>query len=106
MTLTADIRTELAAIIAANSDLAVTVVIDGVSGTGLRVGSMQATEFGENGETGVTTEAVRVSGATFERPDKGKTILIGGDPCVVTEVDGSGIVWVIRYRKARPVEGV
>ena len=106
MSLQDEARTVMAAIISENPEFSATVVISGVSGSGLRVTELQGTEFGENGEVGATTGTVRVSGATFSRPARGATILIDGDPATVTECDGSGILWAIQYRKARKVEGL
>jgi len=48
---------------------------------------------------------VRISGAAT-KPTRGATILVNGDPAVVTQVDGSGALWVIDYRRVREVEGV
>lgn len=96
-------RTALASIASSIGEMSVAVVIDGVSGTGLRVSEMQTTDFGEMGETGLTTATVRVSGATFERPARGQNIRVDGQDAVVTQVDGSGILWVIQYRVKRSV---
>ena len=106
MAFTDEVRTARDGILSAFPEFAATVVIDGTSGTGLRVTELQGTDFGENGEVGQTTGTVRVSGATFSRPARGATILIDGTPATVTECDGSGILWVIQYRLARKVEGI
>lgn len=95
----------MSAIQTAHSELSVAVVISGTSGTGLRVADAQATDFGPNGETGITTGTVRVSGATFSRPSRGDTIRVAGAQAVVTQVDGSGILWAIQYRLVREVTG-
>ena len=103
MSITTTAQAALAAIAAAHSDLAVAVIIDGVSGTGLLVSEPQSTDFGPNGETGVTTGTVRVSKVAFTaKPERGATIKVGSDSVVVTNVDGLAM-WVIQYRKVRPV---
>jgi hypothetical protein len=106
-TLTADARANLAGIMANElPEMVVAVVIDGKSGSGLRVNEAQETVFdGDKGEVGATTATVRVSAATFARPAKGATILVGGAPAIVQRVDGSGALWVIQYRRVRQVEG-
>jgi len=106
MSLQSEVRAAVTSILADCPEFAVTVVIDGTTGTGMRVTKPQGTDFGDMGEVGQTTGTVRVSGATFSRPAKGATILIEGDPATVTECDGSGILWAIQYRKARKVEGL
>jgi hypothetical protein len=107
MGLFGEVRDELASLTAGDmSELAVAVVIGGTPGTGLRVNTQQTTEFAGVGETGVTSATVRVSAATFSKPTRGATIRVGGEPAIVTQVDGSGALWVIQYRLVRPVEGV
>ena len=95
----------MTSILTANTELSVAVVIEGVSGTGLRVLQPQSTDFGPNGETGITTGTVRVSSATFAKPERGATIRIGGEPAVITQVDGGVALWAISYRMVRQVEG-
>jgi hypothetical protein len=107
MSVLTDARDDLALLIAGDlSGMALAVVIDGTSGTGLCVNTQQTTEFAALGETGTTSATVRVSAATFSKPARGATIRVGGDPAIVTQVDGSGALWVIQYRLVRPVEGV
>jgi hypothetical protein len=106
MSLATEVRGELEDLMAGElSEFSVAVVIAGTTGTGLCVNEQQTTDFGPNGETGVTGGTVRVSAATFEKPARGATMLIDGDPATVMQVDGSGALWVIQYRRVRKVEG-
>jgi len=98
-------RTALAEIQADVPEMSVAVVIGGVAGTGLDVGATGATDFGQYGETGQEVGTVRVSSATFAKPTHGQTILVRGESVVVTSIAGVAL-WIIQYRKARPVEGV
>jgi hypothetical protein len=104
VTLKEEVRDALAGIIT-DTGMGVAVVIDGTSGTGLRVDEMQGSEPTENGEMGVTRGTVRVSAAEFTKPERNATIRVDGAPCIVVDVAGSGALWVIQYRKARIVEG-
>jgi hypothetical protein len=105
MALQDNVRTAMASIAALSSQFAKTVVIDGVTGTGLQVDSAERAVFTDMGEQGMKTATVRVSGAVFARPARGATILIDGAPCIVTDVGGSGVLWVIEYQAVRGVEG-
>ncbi|MBM3887811.1 MAG: hypothetical protein FJ388_01660 [Verrucomicrobia bacterium] len=107
MSLTSEARAELAAMIANDlAEFAVPVVIAGQAEvTGLSVQETQSTDFSGNGETGMTTGRVRISGEAT-KPTRGATILVNGKSVVVTQVDGSGALWVIDYRRVREVEGV
>jgi len=107
MSLTDEARAVLADLIGDDlAEFAVPVVIGGQAAvSGLCVQEAQSTDFGANGETGMTTGRVRISGAAT-KPTRGATILVNGDPAVVTQVDGSGALWVIDYRRVREVEGV
>jgi len=107
MSLTSEARAALDAMIGDDlAEFTVPVVIAGQAAvSGLCVQETQATDFGPNGETGVTTGRVRISGAAA-KPARGATILVNGSPVIVTQVDGSGALWVIDYRRVREVEGV
>ena len=105
MSLEAEARTALASIATGNPAWSVAVVIGGTAGTGLDVGTTGATDFGANGETGLDIGTVRVSSAAFPKPTHGQTILVRGESVVVLSVAGTAL-WVIQYRKVRPVTGV
>jgi hypothetical protein len=104
MSLDETFQAGLDAIIAAHGGVA--LVMDGVTGTGLRVRTEQPTEYGINGETGVLIGTIRASGAVFGAPAENKTIMVAGEPAVVTSFSDSGGVYVINYRKVRQVAGV
>jgi len=105
MSLTSEVRAELASLIAGDlAEFKVSVVIDGASSDGLCVQEQQTTDFGPNGETGVTVGTVRISGAAT-KPERGATIQVNGKPAIVMQADGSGALWVIQYRHVRAVEG-
>ena len=104
MSIVTEARAALATEIAAEPEFAVAVVIGGTAGTGFDVGTMGTTDFGVNGEPGVDVGTVRVSAAAFPKPAHGDTILIRGAACVVLSVAGTA-VWVIQYRRCRPVAG-
>ena len=84
----------------------VAVAIGGTTGIGLAPSVEDATEFSENGETGLTTGLLRVSAATFTKPAHGATIMIDGDACIVMDSIQTAGVIRIRYRKVRKVEGI
>jgi hypothetical protein len=105
MSLEAEARTALASIATANPAWSVAVVIGGTAGTGLDVGTTGASDFAEMGEAGAETGTVRVSSAAFTKPSRVETITVRGVPVTVLSVSGVAL-WVIQYRKVRPVEGV
>lgn len=104
MSLTSDVQDTFDKILTDHTELTVTVVINGTTGTGLRATERQATNFTDRGEEGQITAEVRVSGATFTtKPDRGATILVDGKEAVVDDASGSGILWVIQYHEVRKI---
>jgi len=107
MSLQSAVRAAFESLKTAHPELVVDVAIGGVEGEGLTVGEDGTTEFGPQGETGVDEGTVRVSGVTFSsKPARGETIRVGGDPATVTRAGGSGVLWVIEYRKVREVSEI
>jgi hypothetical protein len=98
-------REALDAIKTAHADLAVAVVIGGVSGTGTRDSRTDAADLTVNGEVGVSSSRVRVNADTFAKPANGDAITVGGEKCLVNDVrtDGAGAFYVIEYQVQRPV---
>ena len=87
---------------------AVTVVINGQSGTGLRDTEQKDTNGTEMGELGVTTSRLLVSAADFTKPSRSGTILIDGDAAMITQVreDPVGACYMIEYQDQRDVSGL
>ena len=110
MGIESDARDMLTDLMTDNPDRTVTVKIEGVSASGF-VGTKPAVsvEYGQNGETGVTTGAVRMLSTAFPNQTvdglRDKTILVDGGECQVTSVE-DGATWVIRYRRVRKVAGL
>lgn len=103
MTLKEEAQAALADIIT-DTGMGVALVIDGIAGTGLRVNESKGVSYGENGETAQTTGTVRASCATWAaKPKEEQPFLIDGAAAIVTQCDSFGALWVIQYRKARPV---
>jgi len=106
MSFTDIVHGAFAAILSGYGEFAVSVAIRGTKGTGLRVNQAEQTNFTERGEVGMVSGTVRVNGSTFARPDRGETIVVDGDPVIVTDTDGSGILHVIQYQVVRKVSEV
>lgn len=93
-----------------HSDQAVTVANeDGTETcTGLRGLQNSTADAGIFGESGLDTSFVRVDPSEFTEPEKGATIVVGGEDAVVTlsRLDSVQGLMIIEYQETRPVAGV
>jgi len=100
-------RAALTAMQAAFPSASVSVVSDGVTGTGLRGPAVDETAMQTWGEMGQATNAVRVSMETFSTvPTRGSTVVIDGEKCTVTNArpDNADATMLITYRVQQPNE--
>lgn len=105
MSITTTVRAALAAIAAANSDLAVTVQYGAQSATGLRVLEDKQTTPDLLGQSGSTIATVRVSSASINEPTRGAQIKVDGVQVYVLGCRTSGGLRVIQYSETQPVGG-
>ena len=96
----------LAAVIAAHSDLAVTVASATQEADGLRVMVDKQTEASEMGQGGGKTSTVRVSAADLDEPTRGAHLKVGGVQVYVFGCETTVGIRRIECGDTRPVEGV
>ena len=99
-------RAGFSAIIAAHSDLAVTVRYRSQTATGLRVLVNKQTAPGEYGQAGTSISSVRVRSDQIDEPERGANLTIDGQQAYVLECRTSGGIRVIECSDTQPIEGV
>lgn len=99
-------RAGMASILAAHSDLGVTVEYGSQSTTALRVLTDKQTDPGEFGQAGSILSTVRVSSAAIDEPQRGAFLVVGGVQVNVLNCRTSGGIRVIQCSDTQPVEGI
>jgi len=86
-------------------EIAVTVISNGETATGINCISDYGESFESNGERGITHGKVILDASKLSTPEKGATILVNGISAIVgsTALDAVGAHLTINYQLTTPV---